>query len=34
MIVHVQMKECDFGAHNVIEYLDITKTHYIHLYVH
>ena len=33
MILHVQRKECDFGAHHVIEYLDIDKTYYIHLYV-
>jgi hypothetical protein len=33
MIVHVQRKECNFGAHHVIEYLDIKKQHYIHLYV-
>jgi hypothetical protein len=25
MIVHVQRKECYFGAHHVIEYLDIKK---------
>jgi hypothetical protein len=25
MIVHVQRKECDFGAHHVIEYLAIDK---------
>ena len=26
MIVHVQRKECYFGAYHVIEYLDINKT--------
>jgi hypothetical protein len=31
---HVQRKECDFGAHHVIEYLDIQKTIiYICMYI-
>ena len=34
MIVHVQRKECDFGAHHVIEYLDIKKNIiYICMYI-
>jgi len=33
MIVHVQRTKCNFGAYHVIEYLDIDKNYYIHLYV-